>query len=72
MTQDATCRCSETAELWDDEAWRYARNHLREVQVRADGWETVYQCTTTGREWVMDHPQSELHGGGPARLRHLT
>lgn len=69
MSRPVTCRCADIAELWDDDAYRYAEDHLRRIEVRADGWETVYRCPDTSREWLLDHPRGEEHGGGPARLR---
>ncbi|MEQ1649408.1 MAG: Imm27 family immunity protein [Hyphomicrobiaceae bacterium] len=35
------------------------------------GWRIVYRHRTTGSFWELDHPQSELPGGGPRRLREL-
>jgi hypothetical protein len=69
MTQIGTCRCRDTGEFWDDEARSYVRDHLTFVEVRADGWESVYVCAETGMQWVSDYPRSEEHGGGPLRLR---
>jgi hypothetical protein len=34
-------------------------------------WTVGYSCPDTGRLWLLDHPHSELHGGGPPRLRQL-
>ena len=33
------------------------------------GRKVEYIDDATGERWVMDYPQSELHGGGPPRLR---
>jgi hypothetical protein len=63
------CHCSDVAELSGEEAKTYADEHLERVEVRADGWELVYRCPDTGREWIRDYPRSEEHGGGPVRLR---
>ena len=42
---------------------------LRKVGVNARTWEVEYIDDATGERWIMDYPQSELHGGGPPRLR---
>ena len=65
------CRCEEITELWSDEAKSYADEHLEQVEVRADGWEVLYRCPVTGRQWLEDYPRGEEHGGGPMRLRRL-
>lgn len=36
------------------------------------GWRTLYQHRTTGKLWELSYPQSEMHGGGPRRLRRLS
>jgi len=43
------------------------------VQLALDptGWRKLYRHLETGRFWELDHPRSELHGGGPKRLREL-
>lgn len=51
------------------EAVRYADAHLRKVRVNQDTWEVEYVDDDTGEEWIMDYPESELHGGGSPRLR---
>ena len=38
-------------------------------KVRVGNWEIEYLDPTTGEKWLMDYPQSEMHGGGPPRLR---
>jgi hypothetical protein len=63
------CRCDSSSELWDDEAIRYATEHLVEVAKLAGGWEKLYRCDKTGLCWVMDWPEGQLQGGGPRRLR---
>jgi hypothetical protein len=66
------CRCADPAsdELSGDAAAEYVQ-HL--VEIRHDGrsWETEYECPDTKVPWLLDYPQSEAHGGGPARLRRL-
>lgn len=63
------CQCELTSEMSGDEARRYAERHLDQVEVRAEGWETVYRCPLTGLLWLKDYPRSAEQGGGPARLR---
>jgi len=43
------------------------------VRVRTDqgGWTVIYRHRQTGRLWELSHPRSEMHGGGPRRLRLL-
>jgi hypothetical protein len=65
------CWCGLATEFWDDKAIGYADRHLEEVGTRAEGWEVLYRCPTTGTEWMADHPLSEEHGGGPRRLRQV-
>jgi hypothetical protein len=36
------------------------------------GWETLYRDPRDGRLWELTYPQSEMHGGGPRRLRVLS
>lgn len=68
----AGCRCGLTRELWDSSANRYTDQHLEQVEVRADGWETLWRCPNTGAEWIEDHPLGAMQGGGPLRLRRVT
>jgi hypothetical protein len=44
---------------------------LIKVANGADGWSQLYQHRSTGKFWELDYPESELHGGGPRRLREL-
>ena len=55
-------------ELHGKEAVRFAKAHLRQVRVDPANWEIEYVNDSTGQRWVMDYPQSELHGGGSPRL----
>jgi hypothetical protein len=64
--------CCRLGELWDHDARAYADGHLERTEVRAEGWEFVYMCPTTGARWVEDRPRSEEHGGGPPRLREVA
>lgn len=65
------CRCKELDTLWDQEAKIYADMHLKKVEVRAHGWEIIYECPDSGERWLEDYPYSEAQGGGPMRLRRL-
>ena len=35
-------------------------------------WKTLYRDLDDGRYWERTYPQSEMQGGGPPQLRHLT
>jgi hypothetical protein len=45
------------------------RKRLVELKVDAVNWTITYFEPETGHYWLMDQPQSELHGGGPIRFR---
>ncbi|SHN12734.1 Imm27 family immunity protein [Roseibium suaedae] len=45
------------------------RTKLTEIRVDPEKWETLYQDMETGDLWVLDYPNSHLHGGGSPRLR---
>ncbi|WP_394086234.1 Imm27 family immunity protein [Roseixanthobacter finlandensis] len=36
------------------------------------GWRKLYRHRATGSFWELSYPQSEMHGGGPRRLRELS
>jgi len=42
------------------------------VLVRTGDWSLLYRHPETGDLWDVTYPQSEMHGAGPKRLRHLT
>jgi hypothetical protein len=46
---------------------------LTEIGIHpVDGaWRKLYRHKETRRLWELDYPQSEMHGGGPRRLREL-
>jgi Immunity protein 27 len=50
------------------------KHYLRKVADSSEGggWETLYQDPNDTRYWERTYPQSEMHGGGPPRLRTLT
>jgi hypothetical protein len=56
-------------ELHGAEAVNYADAHLTKVRVDPDSWEIEYVDDSTGETWIMDYPNSEVHGGGSPRLR---
>jgi hypothetical protein len=66
------CRCVSIDSLEGEEAEKYSREHLVKVRTDANTWETFYVCPETGKRWIKDYPRSELHGGGPPRLRALA
>jgi hypothetical protein len=47
------------------------KTHLVKLAVDPSGWRTLYRHSETGKLWELDYPQSEMHGGGPRRLREL-
>jgi hypothetical protein len=47
----------------------YAAQHLSKIWVDEVAWRKGFVCPESGQLWVMDFPDSELHGGGPPRLR---
>jgi len=66
-----TCRCDQVAEFWDEEAQRYATEHLRQVHVDRSGWISYYQCPQTGQFWIKEQEHGYIHGGGRAHLRKI-
>lgn len=66
------CRCNSTELIVDPDADEYVLGHLTYVRTLQPGsWEDEFVCLETGAKWLADHPHSELHGGGPQRLRKL-
>ncbi len=59
---------SESKEIRGAAAVEYAKR-LRRVRANPQTWEVEYVDEETGEHWVMDYPQSEVHGGGEPRLR---
>lgn len=45
--------------------------HLQELGRDETGWDPLFLDPDDGRLWELTYPQSELHGGGPPRLRLL-
>ncbi len=46
--------------------------YLEKVAVDASGWDILYRDPEDGRYWELTYPQSEMHGGGPPRLTHIS
>lgn len=63
---------SDPSEYIGNEARAYADDHLEQVDVDPVTWTVEYRDRRNGSRWLMDYPQSELHGGGPPRLRRMT
>ena len=57
--------------LYGEEAKRFAQEYLVKVEVDAVLWTKKFIDPLTGDEWIMDFPESGLHGGGPERLRRI-
>ena len=47
-------------------------SELAQIAVPDGGWRRLYRHRTTGRLWELSYPHSEMHGGGPRRLRELS
>lgn len=56
-------------ELTGAEAAIYINENLKQARIDYEKWETEYIDEKTGERWIKDYPHSELHGGGPPRLR---
>ena len=66
------CRCAEIQHLLGAAAQRYEREHLRELVVDGEKWETLFGCPETGRLWKEYLPHAEYHGGGLPELVQLS
>ena len=55
-------------ELNDEEADEFIAT-LEKIRVDPVNWLVLYRDPRTGLFWLQDNPQSELHGGGPRRIR---
>ena len=47
-------------------------SYLVEIGRDESGWRTLYRDPNDRRLWELDYHQSELHGGGPPRLRAIS
>ena len=48
------------------------QEYLQKLAINPDLWETLYQDPNDERLWVLYYPQSEMHGGGPPALKHIS
>ena len=48
------------------------QTYLMRISVSENGWEKLYRDPVDLRLWELTYPQSEMHGGGPPRLRLLS
>ena len=62
VSADATC---------DRIEWLVSQ-HLVPVSSDASGWDELFRDPDDGRLWERTWPSSEMHGGGPPRLRCVT
>ena len=46
-------------------------SELDHIAASDGGWRRLYRHRATGRLWELSYPHSEMHGGGPRRLREL-
>jgi len=60
----------------EDETCKRVTKLVKEYLVRLgddpSGWDTLYRDPKDGRLWELTYPHSEMHGGGPPELRHLS
>ena len=35
-------------------------------------WQIIYKDKNDGRYWLLDYPQSHMHGGGPPRIECIS
>jgi hypothetical protein len=62
LVADETCRRIQTL----------IGNHLEALGTDASGWDALYRDPADKRLWELIYPQSELSGGGPPELRHVS
>lgn len=65
------CRCDELTQLVGEDAYRYANEHLHRLATDYSGWVTEYECPCSDNKWLMEYPDSQLHGGGLPSLTRL-
>lgn len=70
MPGDDECAAA-ASPFWGEAASALVSQHLHEVSRDGEAWTRVLRCPTTGVNWLEDYPFSEMHGGGPTRLRRL-
>jgi Immunity protein 27 len=45
---------------------------LQKVSASSDGWSVLYRDPRDGRFWELVYPKSEMQGGGPPTLIHIS
>lgn len=48
------------------------RTYLVKIAVSPDGWDVLFEDPVDRRLWELTYPNSELHGGGPPMLTHVS
>ena len=49
-----------------------ALSRLEKLAVDSSGWLSLYRDPSTGELWEITYPHSEMHGGGPRALSHIS
>ena len=62
---------TDPTQLTGNAAKEFAASTLEKVRTNAADWTVEYRDPRDGSLWIMDYPQSELHAGGPPRLRRV-
>lgn len=52
--------------------WDAVRNHFTRIAEREFGWAVLYLDPSDATYWELSFPQSELQGGGPAKLTRMA
>ena len=66
------CRCKVVQSFGHNEGKEYADAHLDQINVDDKNWMVLYKCPDTDFYWVKSYPDSEQHGGGPARFDRIS
>jgi hypothetical protein len=63
-----------SADLIESRIKDLIQHNLEKIAVSAEsgGWETLYRDPSDGRFWELTYSLSEMHGGGPMRLKNIT
>ncbi len=48
------------------------KEHLKKILISATGWETLFFDKNDSRFWELRYLDSDLNGGGPPSLIHLS
>ena len=48
------------------------KSSLERLADDSSGWDTLYRDPQNGRFWECTYPHSEMHGGGPPRLKVIS